>query len=140
MPENWRDDALAQKWDTVQQVRRIVLHALEPHRKEGTIRANLEAHPVIYVEPQLADTLGDLDFAEICITSQATLTSKVPPEDAFRLEDTPGVGVAFHVAQGNKCQRCWKILPEVGQDPDYPDLSPRDADAVRWYLKNRQAA
>ena len=141
MPDNWRDKALAEKWDLVQKIRRVVLHALEPHRKEGAIRANLEAHPVIYLDDsQLYEQLADLDFAEICITSQATLTSETPADDAFQLEDTPGVAVAFHVAEGRKCQRCWKILPEVGEDPDYPDLSPRDAEAVRWYLKNQQAA
>jgi len=37
------------------------------------------------------------------------------------------------LAKGNKCQRSWKILPEVGTDADYPDLSLRDAQAVRAF-------
>jgi isoleucyl-tRNA synthetase len=35
------------------------------------------------------------------------------------------------LAQGRRCARSWKILPTVGTDPEYPDLSPRDAQAMR---------
>jgi len=34
-------------------------------------------------------------------------------------------------AVGTKCARSWKILPTVGEDPEYPDVSPRDAQALR---------
>ena len=32
--------------------------------------------------------------------------------------------------------RSWKILPDVGSNPDYPTLSARDADAVARLAKN----
>jgi isoleucyl-tRNA synthetase len=35
------------------------------------------------------------------------------------------------LASGQKCARSWRILPEVGSDPDFSDLSLRDADAMR---------
>jgi len=38
--------------------------------------------------------------------------------------------VAFAKAPGSKCVRCWRILPEVGTLPSYPDLCRRCADAV----------
>ena len=38
--------------------------------------------------------------------------------------------VVFEKAEGAKCERCWKVLPDVGSDPRYPDLSPRDAAAM----------
>jgi isoleucyl-tRNA synthetase len=53
------------------------------------------------------------------------------PADAFRLDEVPGVAVLPALAQGTRCARSWKILPTVGSDPDYPDLSPRDAEAMR---------
>jgi isoleucyl-tRNA synthetase len=34
-------------------------------------------------------------------------------------------------AAGSKCARSWKILPTVGEDREYPDVSPRDAQALR---------
>jgi isoleucyl-tRNA synthetase len=37
------------------------------------------------------------------------------------------------MAEGKKCQRSWKILPEVGSVEGYPDLTPRDAAAVAEY-------
>jgi isoleucyl-tRNA synthetase len=71
-----------------------------------------------------------LDVAEVFRTSQATLVAGDGPIDAFRLPETPGVAVEPLRAEGYKCARSWRILPEVGSDPRYPDLSLRDADAV----------
>ena len=56
------------------------------------------------------------------------------------LEDVAGVAVIPGRAEGSKCARSWKILPEVGSDPDYPGLTPRDAEAVRQFDARSQAA
>ena len=53
------------------------------------------------------------------------------PADAFRSNDVPGVAVVVEKAVGIKCARSWKILPTVGEDAEYPDVSPRDAQALR---------
>ena len=53
------------------------------------------------------------------------------PLSAFKLQDTIGIGVVIEKAQGAKCARSWKILPTVGEDAEYPDVSPRDAQALR---------
>ncbi len=74
-----------------------------------------------------------VDLAELAITSQATLAEGEGPADAWRLDEVPGVAVVPKLAEGRKCARSWRILPEVGSDPDYPDLSLRDAAAVREY-------
>ena len=76
-----------------------------------------------------------LDPAEVFRTSQASLVAGEGPADAFRSDDTPGVAVEPLKAEGRKCARSWRILPQVGTDPRYPDLSPRDADAVAWWDK-----
>ncbi len=67
------------------------------------------------------------------ITSQARLIAKTPPEGAFSLPDVAGVGVVPTRAEGRKCARSWRILPDVGSDPEFPDLSARDAIAVREF-------
>jgi isoleucyl-tRNA synthetase len=77
------------------------------------------------------DTLFDVDLAEVCITSNAMVTNAPSPSEAFTLGDVPGVAVVVEKAQGIKCARSWKILPDVGTDPEYPDVSPRDAQALR---------
>jgi len=58
-------------------------------------------------------------------------TNEDAPADAFRLHDVPHVAVVVEKAAGTKCARSWKILPTVGEDPEYPDVSPRDARALR---------
>jgi isoleucyl-tRNA synthetase len=70
-------------------------------------------------------------MAEISITSDIEVIEGEGPSDAFRLEDVRGVAVVFATAEGQRCARSWRILPEVGTDPDYPDLSLRDAQAMR---------
>lgn len=140
IPDSWRDENLAKKWETVRDVRRVVLGALEPKRADKTIGSSLEAHPVIYVNEEIATILETIDLAELCITSQATLETKAAPAGAFILPDVKSVAVEFALAEGRKCQRCWKILPEVGTDADYPDLSLRDADAVRFFVAQKKAA
>jgi isoleucyl-tRNA synthetase len=47
------------------------------------------------------------------------------------LPSVPGVAVVIEKAAGAKCARSWKILPTVGSDREYPDVSPRDAQALR---------
>jgi len=59
------------------------------------------------------------------------VTNEDEPPDAFRLNEVPGVAVVVEKAAGTKCARSWKILPTVGADPEYPDVSPRDAQALR---------
>jgi isoleucyl-tRNA synthetase len=69
----------------------------------------------------------------VAITSQARLIAKSPPDGAFTLPDVPGVGVVPKRAEGKRCARSWRIVPDVGADPEYPDLSLRDAEAVREF-------
>jgi isoleucyl-tRNA synthetase len=58
------------------------------------------------------------------------------PPDAFTLDSVKGVAVVFKPAEGRKCARSWKITPEVGSDPEFPDVTPRDAEAVReWQTR-----
>ena len=114
-PGDWLNEALALKWDTIRRVRRVVTAALEIKRTDKVIGASLEAAPVVHVE-EAADlkALKSVDFADICITSDLSLTADPAPGEAFRLSDVPGIGVVFEAAEGEKCQRCWKILPDVG--------------------------
>ncbi|NOZ32461.1 MAG: hypothetical protein GXP01_05190, partial [Alphaproteobacteria bacterium] len=91
-----------------------------------------EAAPKVYVsDPELMVALEGQDMAEIAITSGIEVVKGEGPDSAFRLDDVAGVAVVFAPASGKRCARSWKILAEVGTDPDYPDLSLRDAAAMR---------
>src|SRR5207249_7956717 len=96
----------------------------------------------VYVsDPELFAALTDIDLAEVSITSAASLVNGDGPPAAFRLDEVPGVAVEVRLAEGRKCARSWKILPTVGSDAAYPDVSPRDAQALReWEAVHRKAA
>ena len=134
-PAEWRDDALAAKWRDIREVRRVVTGALEVERREKRIGASLEAAPRVHVtDAKYRDVFDDLDAAEIFITSDASVTTDPAPAEAFRLEgDGEGIAVAPLMASGQKCRRCWRILPEVGSVPSHDDLCHRCAGAVDAY-------
>ncbi|WP_337182111.1 isoleucine--tRNA ligase [Shinella sp.] len=132
VPAEWRDDALEAKWEKIRDVRSVVTGALEIERREKRIGASLEAAPVVHVgDAELLKALEGQDFAEICITSAIAVVAGDGPAGAFRLADVAKVSVEPKLAEGVKCARSWRITTDVGSDPDYPDVSARDAAALR---------
>ncbi|KPP85718.1 MAG: isoleucine--tRNA ligase [Rhodobacteraceae bacterium HLUCCO07] len=114
-PADWLDEPLAAKWAMIRRARRVVTAALEVQRAEKVIGASLEAAPVVHVrDAEMLAALKSVDFADLCITSAISLTADPLPQEAFRLPEIEGVGVVFEKAEGQKCGRCWKILPDVG--------------------------
>ena len=132
IPKSWRDDNLAAKWDRVKEVRSVVTGALEIARAEKKIGSSLEAAPQVFVtDPDLMVGLDGVDMAEVCITSAIAVSDKAAPAGAFTLPGVDGVGVVVALAEGKKCARSWRITQDVGSDKAYPDLSARDAAAMR---------
>jgi len=141
VPAAWRDDRLADKWRKVRDLRRVITGALEIERAQKRIGSSLEAHPIVLVtDEDLFEAVVDVDLAEVCITSALTLRKVGSSDGAFSLPDVPGVAVIPNLAEGTKCARSWKILTTIGADPDYPDVSPRDAKALREWETMRKAA
>ncbi|WP_174803787.1 isoleucine--tRNA ligase [Martelella limonii] len=132
VPATWKNDALAEKWEKIRAVRTVVTGALEIERREKRIGSSLEAAPVVYVDDEaLLAALDGRDFEEICITSGIVIEAGKGPEDAFRLREVDGVAVVPALAAGTKCARSWRVTEDVGSDPEYPDVSARDAAALR---------
>ncbi len=136
IPAAWYDDALAAKWAKIRDMRRVVTGALEKARAAKQIGSSLQARPVIHGGAEAASMLSAEEWAEVFITSDHEFSAAAAPADAFTLADGLDVAVAFAPAPGAKCERCWKVLPEVGKDHRHPTLCVRCADAVG----GRQAA
>lgn len=129
-PKDWANPALSAKWDAIRTARRVVTGALEVQRTAKVIGASLEAAPVVHVaDTAILAALRSVDFADLCITSALNLTGDPEPPEAFRLPEVPGVGVVFEKALGHKCERCWKVLPDVGTHK-HPGTCKRCNDAL----------
>jgi isoleucyl-tRNA synthetase len=128
IPEAWNDKELAKKWDLIRDVRKVVTGALEIERSEKRIGSSLQAKPTVYLTSDALTALDGMDASDIFITSGVTLINLDPPSDAFILEDIRGVGVVQGSADGEKCERCWKILPEVASNEK--PICNRCADAI----------
>ena len=129
----WRDDELASTWETIRALRLVVTGAIEIARAEKAIGSSLEAAPRVYLSrPEHLKALEGVDFAEVCITSDIAIEFGTPiPESAFRLSETPDVGVVVERARGVKCPRSWRYFDPATASPDFPDVTPRDAEALR---------
>jgi isoleucyl-tRNA synthetase len=112
-PDAWRNPAEAERWSKVERVLGVVNGALEVERREKRLGAALEAAPRVHIEsPDLLAAFDGLDAAEVFRTSQGELVVG-PAEAGFGLPETPGVSVEPLLAHGEKCARCWRVLPEV---------------------------
>ncbi len=134
IPAAWRDEALAARWNKIRDLRRVVTGAIELARADKKIGSSLQAAPVAFAEPEYLEAMRGLDPAEIWITSAASVrpAAEVGADRStlFSLPDVPGVWTRFAAAEGAKCDRCWKVLPEVGRHAAHPTLCTRCADAV----------
>jgi isoleucyl-tRNA synthetase len=122
-PEGWHDLAIADKWDAIFRVRKAVTEALEVERREKRIGSSLEASVEVSAPPALVKAFDDQDPSEIFITSGARLSAGTGET----------VSVASSRAAGVKCARSWKYFDPKTADPAFPDITPRDAAAVREY-------
>ena len=118
VPSEWHDDALGARWESIRRVRQVVTSALETARNDGAIGASLQAAPTVHVSPEIAAHFDGEDAAMLFITSDAQVSVEPAPEDAFRIEGVEDAAVVFALAAGGKCERCWKIMPEVTGDTD----------------------
>ncbi len=112
VPANWKNDELAEKWLTVREVRDGVLHTLEEMRTNRDLKSSLEAVPhIIFTKKQKEafESLSQNEIADVFITSDVVISDKI-------LEHETIIGVK---ADGEKCVRCWKVLPEVVGHADH---------------------
>ncbi|HYL47911.1 MAG TPA: isoleucine--tRNA ligase, partial [Stellaceae bacterium] len=130
IPAAWRDETLGLKWTRIRDVRRVVTGAIELKRAEKFLGSSLQAAIRVYANEDAQKVFAGVDAAELFITSSAGFAAGTPPAGAFTSPDVHGIAVAVDRAPGDKCARCWRVLPEVGEDPAHVDLCRRCADAV----------
>jgi isoleucyl-tRNA synthetase len=141
VPKDWENKTLSDKWNKIRTLRRAVTGHIEGARMMKIVGSSLEAKPAIYLSHQQRELLKDLDFAEICITSDLFIGSYEDADKSSKTHIWPEAPEAMLIdtpmaeAPGLKCERCWRVLEEVGTHADHPDLCNRCRDAVRYLRK-----
>jgi isoleucyl-tRNA synthetase len=130
VPRTWQDGPLGGRWQTLRDLRRVVTGALELERGAKRLGSSLQAAVDLFVPERLLDLARNVDLAELCITSAGTVRPGPVPGDAFTLPDVAEIGARVSPAPGDRCERCWRVLPEVGQVPGHTDLCRRCAAVV----------
>ncbi len=110
-------------------MRRVVTGALEVERAAKHVGSALEAAPQVFITAAHAEALKGIDLAEVAITSAIVVEIGPVPAGAFTISEVSDVGVVFVKADGDKCARCWRVLPEVGHH-GHDGLCERCGDAV----------
>jgi isoleucyl-tRNA synthetase len=123
-----QNPALIERWERLATVRNLVNLALEQKRQEQVIKANLSARVRIEASGDDAALLGEYqDFLPTLFgVSQVALASAGSAAGA-----EPGTPVVqVEKADGIRCERCWRFVPEVSADPAVAGLCSRCVEAL----------
>ena len=117
VPPAWRDDKLAEKWRRIRENRDWVTKSIERDRAAKRIGSSLEVALELDPGAEASTLLTPEIWAEVTITSQVKLAEEGTSTGVWTTAKAPG----------EKCARCWRILPEVGESA----LCPRCTTAVQ---------
>ena len=101
VPNNWNNVNLNEKWAILKKIRGNCNISIEEKRADKIIGSSLEAKIEVKLKSKLYEIVKNIDFAELCITSEAQIS-----EDQKISED---ISVITFKAEGEKCPVCWKI-------------------------------
>ncbi|MDR2645899.1 MAG: isoleucine--tRNA ligase [Holosporaceae bacterium] len=116
-PDNrWRNQKLRAEIGKVKEIRKSVTTALEIARKNKIIGSSLQAHIVIFDPDGIIPIQDESFWGEIAIVSSLKIKNDPIPHDAFVDDDLKNIGVMVSIAEGEKCERCWKISTALNED------------------------
>ncbi|HBT51283.1 MAG TPA: isoleucine--tRNA ligase, partial [Petrotoga sp.] len=121
--ENYLSEELEEKWNKIFALREDVLKALEEKRKEKLLGNSLDAKIIVQpIDDTLKQILSQYDnnsIADLFIVSQFEFGNV---KDGF---EGRYAKIKVTKAEGKKCERCWKVDPNTGKDPEFPGVCPR---------------
>ncbi|WP_442599428.1 isoleucine--tRNA ligase [Neobacillus sp. D3-1R] len=123
---------LEEKWNAFLKLRDEVLKALEEARNEKVIGKSLTAKVTLYVNDKSKALLESIkeNVQQLFIVSAFEVAGSYEeaPENALKLETS---AIVVSKAEGETCERCWVVTPEVGKVEEYPTLCPRCAEVIK---------
>ncbi len=134
--EEWKDEALASKWENIRDLRAEVTKALEEARAVKLIGHPLDAAIEISLpDSEFKEQLENLteNLNDIFIVSAAGLVDSVDG-DAYQGKEIEGLAIKVNKANGEKCERCWRFDTGIGENTEHPTACPRCAAALKRIL------
>lgn len=123
MPDSWRLPDLESRWTKIRAERRVMTGALESARAGGIIGSSLQGALTVLDTDAALST--DVDWADLAIVSSVQMGQNGNSTLGFKTDDVPYLAVWVDLAVGDKCDRCWKILPDVGTNPGHNPVCTR---------------
>jgi isoleucyl-tRNA synthetase len=118
------------RWDLIAAVRAEVNKAVEPLRKAGTVGHSLDCEITLFAGEELRQALNapENNLREVFIVSSVQIKDVSEASgEVFASEDIDELKIAVRKAPGEKCERCWVLSQELGQNAELPTLCPRCA-------------
>jgi len=130
-------EELKGKWHSFLEIRDEVLKALEEARNEKVIGKSLTAKITLYVNDKTKQLLDSIEenVKQLFIVSDFEVAGSYEqaPENALKLENT---AIVVTKAEGETCERCWIVTPNVGENEKHSTLCPRCADVVEEHYSH----
>ena len=128
----WKNEGLAEKWETILNVRAETTKALEEARSEKQIGHPLDAEVAISAKEDLYNLLQPYaeDLRFIFIVSSVSLLKEKKLDGSFESEKVKGLSIKIGAAPGEKCERCWIHETSVGSDSEHPTICQRCRNAL----------
>ena len=106
----FNNEKLLKKWSLLRSIRRVITGALEVARKDRIIGSSLDAKIIIYSKNKdHINLLKEVDLNELSIVSDSSIIKESIPSAAYKEQNIEDIGVLVLRAEGNKCERCWKM-------------------------------
>ena len=141
IPAGWHDPALAERWNQLRAIRRVITTQIETARRDGMVGSSLQAEVELPLSQAEAARFADVDWEELAIVSRVELKLQ-PDAPSLLASSATGAGERaagegglplpplVRAARGRKCARCWRVLEEVGTVAAHASLCLRCTDVV----------
>ncbi len=136
-PERWKNDDLGWRWERLLEIREALYEEIEGLREDDKINESGEVNVELFSGNQeFADLLDDYveKLPSYFLVSEVSIRNGSIPEDVTTSDELAGIGFRVTPSDNEKCDRCWRYLPSVGNHEDFEDLCDRCHDIVSEHI------
>ncbi len=123
--EEYENEELEEKWQQILKLKELVAKELELARSQKVIGHSLNAKVTLFANEKEYKFLNENKN----LLETVFIVSALEIKENERKDETK-LGVKVEIAEGEKCERCWKYSKEVGESSEHPTLCHRCVEAI----------